>query len=262
MHPSGGFAIATSASPAPTSQISRGLKRLCLHGVVKQVRRKARLISHVRTNGEATAGCVWYGPPDGGRGATAFMETRGNRMKDENESGPRMGDVLPMPVRSPIVSGSKMGRIVGVEENGLPLVEFEGSDPVPARVLEPISTESLKSLAANRAKVLLTFQGGDHARPVIAGDLGTSETPEHEGSVAEHEGSGPGAGGDDSLFPECLILNGDKVDLAAAHEVTVKCGPASLIFRRNHKVIVRGTNVEIGSVDADVFKSFDIRVDE
>lgn len=123
---------------------------------------------------------------------------------------------------------------------------------MPARIIEPQPIEVLEAFVVSRAEVLLTFQDGDRARPVVVSDLW----------LDERQRRGIRMAGEGLPFPEYVSIEGRQVAVTC-DEVTFKCGPQSTItFRRNRKAIVRVTRVEIDSVDAEFLKSLDIRLIE
>src|SRR5262245_41055746 len=76
--------------------------------------------------------------------------------------------------------GARMGRLVGADGAGLPLIDFEGnrSGPLVARRTVPLPPELLQAAAANHPCVVLMFENGDPRLPLIVGlEQGTSATP-------------------------------------------------------------------------------------
>lgn len=149
-------------------------------------------------------------------------------------------------------TGAVIGRIVGVADNGLPLVEFDGNEGVPlaARYVAPISTEALASLAERRQEVLLDFLNDDAERPVISGLL--------QPVALNARGQAP-VDGPPSL-PETVVVDGQRIRIEGKDEIVLSCGAASITLRRNGRVVIRGTHLESDSLGANWIRGADIQV--
>jgi hypothetical protein len=105
-----------------------------------------------------------------------------------------------------------IGRIVGIGEDGAPLVDFAGnpaSEPVRA-----LATARYDDVACG-ASVALMFVEGDRARPLAIGLVSQPEpTPAAE-----------------------------RLTLTAVREIALQCGQASIVLTRAGKVIVRGNYI-------------------
>lgn len=162
--------------------------------------------------------------------------------------------VIRSPGRPRIVSGVTKGRIVGIAESSLPLVELGGGSAVAARMIEPAPIWVLEAFVVSCAEVLITFEDGDRNRPVVASDLW----------LGERERRGYRMTSECLPFPESIVVDGRRVDVKG-EEVTVRSGGQSITLRRNRKAIARVTSVtslQIDSVDAEFFRGIDIRLGE
>jgi hypothetical protein len=117
-----------------------------------------------------------------------------------------------------------IGWLVDPGTDGSPRVDFEGND------LGPLAARSAVALppAGSRAEVLLVFEQGDPARPVVCGVLRTSTAV---------EASLPGR-------PESAQIDGARVVLDGKDEILLRCGEASITLQRNGRVVIRGVTVE------------------
>jgi hypothetical protein len=111
-----------------------------------------------------------------------------------------------------------IGRLVGVGEDGVPLVDYPGNPagrPVPA-----LATARYDGVPADRSLALM-FLDGDPARPLAIGIVGPSEA--------------------------AMEKTGDRLTLTAAREIVLQCGRASLVLTQAGKVLVRGAYVSLRS---------------
>jgi len=123
-------------------------------------------------------------------------------------------------------------------DDGAPLVDFAGNaaGPLPARSTVALDRGTAEAAAGNRQGVVLLFEEGDPARPLIMGLLQRpSDTPMLDLVLqAEDE-----AEGDDAPPPE-VAVDGRRVVLEGHDEVVLRCGKASITLRRNGKIVIRG----------------------
>ncbi len=127
-------------------------------------------------------------------------------------------------VRKARIDGVVIGRLVGFEEGGYPLVEFPGSarsskDCNPgtrARTTTDLGAEDIGR------ELALMFENGDPACPLI---LGRMHCPVHNPD---------GASG---LIAE---TDGARLELRADQEIVLRCGRASITLTRAGKVLIRG----------------------
>ena len=112
-----------------------------------------------------------------------------------------------------------IGRIVGVGDDGAPVVDFAGN---PAG--EPVRAMATARYAgvSPGASVALMFVEGDRARPLAIGVI----APQVSGSAAALE---------------------ERLTFTAAREIVLQCGRASLVLTRAGKVLVRGAYVSLRS---------------
>ncbi|MFP2929495.1 DUF6484 domain-containing protein [Pyxidicoccus sp. 3LG] len=151
--------------------------------------------------------------------------------------------------------GSVEGWLAGVDAQGRPLIDFDGNpdEPVPARLATALEAPALREAAAQRRKVVLTFERGDPRRPFLMALLHEpSPTPLVDAlldSLGAHAPAELRADGQ----PATVELRGKhEVSLSCGaaqvtltqDEVVLQCGEASIALRRNGKVVIRGATVE------------------
>ncbi len=155
-------------------------------------------------------------------------------MKPEDERATTA--VIPLRPADDVAPVPRVGRIVGISADGVPLVECEGSDsPAEARFFATLDPVTLTS----GAEVLLFFDGGDLLRPIIAGVMAPRGRPILQ-SVETVETTAD--------LPDFACVDGKRVVIRGRDEIVFSCGEASITLRRNGKVIVRGTKVESHSL--------------
>jgi Domain of unknown function (DUF6484) len=112
-----------------------------------------------------------------------------------------------------------IGRIVGIGEDGAPLVEFAGNPAgEPVRTL---ATARYDDVACG-SPVALMFVEGDRARPLA---IGVVSQPDGASSAVLEE----------------------RLTFTAAREIVLQCGRASIVLTRAGKVLVRGAYLSLRS---------------
>lgn len=135
-------------------------------------------------------------------------ESRTNR-------GARSTSPLPTAVPTTVI-----GRLVGFDADGRPLVTLPGTDsatPLPARSTQRLHQSHLNS------EVVLIFADQDRDQPIIIGCL-IAPAPL---TIA----SGPMSN---------VELNGERLELTAQDEIVLRCGKSSITLTQAGKVIIRG----------------------
>src|SRR5688572_4964383 len=106
--------------------------------------------------------------------------------------------------------GVIIGKLAGFNDTGTPLVDFIGDTPhdcVVARSMIVLNENQVGS------DVVLVFEHGDLARPIITGTLWQSKnSPGQEPVVTE--------------------LDGERITLTAKKEIVLRCGKASITLTR------------------------------
>ena len=105
-----------------------------------------------------------------------------------------------------------VGRIVSIERNGDVMVDFPGNELGPTRARVATS----ETLNGRGEEVVLVFEDGDQARPLVVGVL-----------QDEQRRTAP---------KRALVFE-------AAEEITISCGKSSITLRRDGRVVIKGTEL-------------------
>lgn len=160
------------------------------------------------------------------------------------------------PILVPLV-----GWLVGMEGEGLPLVDFPGNPagPCAARRTVPLEPEALRQAVAYRQGVVLVFEKGDPRLPVIIGVLQEeSAHPLLDALLTKQDGT-PAPEQAPAQLVEAHV-DGKRVVIEGTDEVVLKCGQASITLRRNGKLILRGAYVETHSSGVNRIKGGNVQV--
>jgi hypothetical protein len=162
-----------------------------------------------------------------------------------NETKPKAkpkngADVVELPVELGPITSPRAGRLVGHNEQGRLLVDFPGNafGPLRARTTVVLAPEELQRAVKEQHAVLLLFEEGDPGRPIVVGLL-REQLP--------HAAEAPGAQPGPTTGPIEVEADGRRVEVEAADELVLRCGQASIVLRRNGRVVIRGTYVETRS---------------
>lgn len=115
------------------------------------------------------------------------------------------------------------GVLCGFDEDGEPLVDFpenSGHKPLSAWSVAPLNRTDIGR------DVLLTFEDGDLARPVL---IGVRQAPRSEQPQAEK-----------TLNSSCDV---ERLEVNASREINLRCGKANISLRADGSVRIRGVEV-------------------
>lgn len=121
------------------------------------------------------------------------------------------------------IDGVVIGALLGIKEDGSPLVAFPGNPSETA--LTARATTKLQDTDIGR-EVALLFEGGDPRLPLVIG-------------VVQH----PGQRTNEVQMPISADIDGERILLSAKNEIVLKCGKASITLTRAGKVLIRGAYV-------------------
>jgi hypothetical protein len=146
--------------------------------------------------------------------------------------------------------GHRSAFIVGVD-GGMAVVDYPGNPhpPLRARSTLGLADEALEALAANHREVLVVFEAERSDQPIIVGllDPQPSKAP-----VPETEADAP-------ALKEARV-DGRRVVFEAEDEIELRCGEASIILRRNGRVVIRGAYVETRSRGVNRIKGGSVQI--
>lgn len=136
----------------------------------------------------------------------------------ETSSGVSVEELLLTPEAPSRIDGVVIATVVGFDDGGSPRVSFTGNPlrrPVSALTTIPIGLGDVEK------EVVVSFEQGDPARPIVLGKLWQpSPVP-------------PPA-------PVAASVDGERLVLTAEKEIVLQCGSASLTLTKAGKVLIRG----------------------
>jgi hypothetical protein len=129
---------------------------------------------------------------------------------------------------------SGTGRIVEVTPEGEPLVDFAGNPgpPIKAKSIIQFDPPTVQQLVSR--PVLLTFDCQDSSQPIILGLLHDRIIKDDSAEECEIVSKSS---------PTIAEIDGQVVKLTARKELTIRCGEASVMLRRDGKIILKGTQL-------------------
>jgi hypothetical protein len=171
-----------------------------------------------------------------------------------------LADPRPAPTRA--LLGTRVGTVVEWTSGHPPKVEFEGNErgPLPARSVIPLDPITIAEAIASARGVVMTFEDGRPDAPIITGllqdvvDFG--EAPQIFDTTREDQDQVP----ESNLAEVDARVDGKRIELEAADEIVLKCGQASIVLRRNGRVVIRGTYVESRSQGVNRIKGGSVEI--
>ncbi|MFV8755987.1 DUF6484 domain-containing protein [Nannocystaceae bacterium ST9] len=181
------------------------------------------------------------------------IESEGEDAKGEPATRP--GDRSPgllaellegAPREAPPSPRTRVGKLVAWTSGQAPRVEFEGNElgPLPARSTIRLDPTTILEAIAEGQGVLLSFEDGKPHAPIITGLLQPFDEEPPEVWQDEPEDSEAEA---TPISETEARVDGRRVEIEAADEIVLRCGEASIVLRRNGRVVIRGTYVETRS---------------
>lgn len=130
--------------------------------------------------------------------------------------------------------GVRVGRVVDITKEGHPIVDYPGNTlaPVRARSAIVLSTGHDRNKVL-RTPVLLVFENGDAASPIIIGVVNDRLLTTAEEQVLVES----------DKRPANIVVDGKMVTFDAEKEIFLRCGKASITLRADGKIVVKGTQL-------------------
>jgi hypothetical protein len=162
---------------------------------------------------------------------------------------------------------TRVGRLVAWAAGRAPRVDFEGNELGPLSARSTIALDPTTILAAiqDERGVLLTFEDGKPHAPIITGllqPIGELDAPPEvwqDEETEDPEDASEAASGE-SFAPTEARVDGKRVEIEAADEIVLRCGQASIVLRRNGRVVIRGTYVETRSRGVNRIKGGSVEI--
>jgi hypothetical protein len=126
------------------------------------------------------------------------------------------------------LAGVIIGRLVGFQDKGIPLVDFAANPtdvPLLARSIVALEAKDVGRDAA------LTFEGGDPQKPIV---IGLIRNPEGQ------QPNLPRVISSDPSSPVEIQADGERIVFTAEREIVLRCGKASITLTRAGKILIRG----------------------
>jgi len=123
----------------------------------------------------------------------------------------------------------RIGKIVGIHDNGQILVDFPENiyGPTAALFTHSVKEQLQKKILSVNQKVLLMFENNNARLPIIVDTL-HSELEQTSFSL-------------DAGEPKDIRIDGERLTFDAKEEIVLRCGKSSIILTKAGKVIIRGT---------------------
>jgi hypothetical protein len=159
----------------------------------------------------------------------------------------------------------RIGYLMPESSVGHLVVDFDGNaaGPVSARTTLVLDALTIASATATRRPVVLVFEEGDAARPIVLGLIAPGEAPSPFQQLlvgAERNVGPPVPGPAAAKQPDEARVDGRRVVLEGGEEVVLKCGDASLTLRRDGKVVVRGAYIETHAKGVNRIKGGTVKI--
>jgi len=152
-------------------------------------------------------------------------------------------------------SSIQLGTIVSLAADGTPNVLIGASEPVRARLAVRVTRERLEAAMTARQQCVLLLEDNDPSKPLLAGFIEVPENGDQSASTAAPDAPAP----DPAQFIEADV-DGRRIRIAAADEIVLQCGSASVTLRRNGRVVIRGTYVETASEGTNRIKGGQVQI--
>jgi hypothetical protein len=151
-------------------------------------------------------------------------------------------DPLARPQRAAAAaSGMFIGELIGFRDTVSPLVSFEAPKrglAVPARTTVDVRSDHVGH------QVVLVFEGGNPDKPIIMGVIRQPDAWPLDEKPATVE----------------VDADGERLIVTAKHELTLRCGKASITLTQAGKVLINGTYVSSRSSGVNRIKGGSVQI--
>lgn len=120
----------------------------------------------------------------------------------------------------PRADGIAIGTFDAIGNDGIALVSIPsfGMSLIPARTVSMLDPQQIGQ------NVALGFESGDPMRPIILGFMLTTQPTQTQNTTQ-------------------VVLDGERLELRAQHEIELRCGEAALILSADGRIQLRGTYI-------------------
>jgi len=149
------------------------------------------------------------------------------------------------------MAGAQIGRIAIVAVDGAISIELPATQRIcVAKLAVAVSAEDLRHAVETRQPVVVVFENGDEAAPIVVGFIAPpAARDESDDKKTDHA-------------PQVIesTVDGRRTRIVAQDEIVFECGAASITLRRNGRVIIRGTHIESHSDGTNRIKGGQVRI--
>lgn len=159
-----------------------------------------------------------------------------------------------------------IGELVGVNENGEPLVSYGNLTSVTA--LSVLSVGDVATIETFPLQVLITFEHGK-SQPIIAG-LVSTKLFSMDVLARKNERVHENINWDTQAEEETIVakasndlgaeIDGKKIVLSGKEEILLKCGKSSILMQRDGKIVIKGSNITSRSSSANKIKGSSVSI--
>ncbi len=206
-----------------------------------------------KQSGEAPQGAGVSEPVEGSERTDSGSAAGAGLLAELLEAGREPGSPQSLPTGSRTglgaSLGTRVGKLVEWSSGRAPRVDFEGNElgPLLARSTIPLDPTIIAEAIRDERGVLLTFEDGKPHAPIITGLLQSFAEVEEAPEVWQDQAPDEPDTEQSTLVDVEARVDGRRVELEAADEIVLRCGKASIVLRRNGRVVIRGTYVETRS---------------
>lgn len=129
--------------------------------------------------------------------------------------------------------GICIGHIVGTNEQGDVLVEFDGSGPKTAKLVEKLGKLRFSRNKYKDREVLIFFEGEGTGGPILLDLMADPLESLLSMEVSENN----------RQELKDVLVDGKKITIQAKDEIVLECGKGSITVRKDGKIIVKGTHL-------------------
>jgi Domain of unknown function (DUF6484) len=152
-------------------------------------------------------------------------------------------------------SGMRIGRLLPRSAPGALIVELDGGPPLHARTTLALDQAAINEALQLGQGVVLMFENNDPELPIAIGLVQVDEGTQLLRSMLRKEHSEPAA-----RTPVEARVDGKRVVIEGKDEIVLKCGDASIVLKRDGKVLLRGAYVETHSRGVNRIKGGSVKI--
>jgi hypothetical protein len=146
-----------------------------------------------------------------------------------------------------------VGTIAEVTDDGRAFVQFEENPGTPLLARSTLTADAVPAEGDLRGRrVLLVFEDGNLARPIIIGVIHDRVLPPpapRTFTLARRDGE-----------PLTLLADGKRLDIEAKEEIVLKCGGSSVSLRADGRILIRGRHLVSRASETNAIKGGSVKI--